>query len=279
MSTGRRGPAPGPVGREGPSPGRDPGSRRRAPFTAAGLATAGLCLVLAAGCATTARDRARTAELAENFDEAVIEYARALEERPSDRALQRELERARLRAAQYHQVEGLRLAGLGNYEDALVEYQIAAEYQVAAGLDTADSDIQDALRETAELVTARRAALRAGQTATEALIERTRFLPAEGLELPDAVLPDSLVFSDASARDILTALGLFSGVSVVFDPDFVDRRTSVDLRGARLSTALAAVTRATGNFYRVTAPRTVTVIPDTPGSGPTTRRRSSRPST
>lgn len=265
MSTGRHGPAPGPVGREGHSPGRDPGSRRRAPFTAAGLATAGLCLALAAGCATTARDRARTAELAENFDEAVMEYARALEEHPSDRALQRELERARLRAARYHQVEGLRLAGLGNYEDALVEYQIAAEYQVAAGLDTADSDIQGALRETAELVTARRAALRAGQTATEALIERTRFLPAEGLELPDAVLPDSLVFSDASARDILTALGLFSGVSVVFDPDFVDRRTSVDLRDARLSAALAAVTRATGNFYRVTARRTVTVIPDTPG--------------
>lgn len=265
MSTGRRGPSAGPVGREGRSPGRDPGSRRQAPFTAAGVAAAGLCLILAVGCATTARDRARTAELAENFDEAVIEYTRALEERPNDRTLQRELERARLRAAQYHQAEGLRLAGLGNHEDALVEYQIAAEYQAAAGLDTAGSDIQDALRETAELVTARRAALRAGQTATEALIERTRFLPAEGLELPDEVLPDSLVFRDASARDILTALGLFSDVNVVFDPNFVDRRTSVDLRGARLSAALAAVTRATGNFYRVTAPRTVTVIPDTPG--------------
>ncbi len=187
----------------------------------------------------------------------MIEYTRALEERPNDRTLQRELERARLRAAQYHQAEGLRLAGLGNYEDALVEYQIAAE------LDAASRDIQEALRETAELVTARRSARRAGQTATEALIERTRFLPPEGLELPDEVLPDSLVFRDAGARDILTALGLFSDINVVFDPDFVDRRTSVDLRGARLSAALAAVTRATGNFYRVTAPRTVTVIPDT----------------
>lgn len=258
MSSGRRGPSARPVGREGGSP-RRASSRRPGPFAAAGLATAGLCLVLAAGCATTARDRARTAELAENFDEAVIEYTRALEERPNDRTLQRALERARLRAARYHQAEGLRLAGIGNYEDALVEYQIAAE------LDAGNDDIQNALLETAALVTARRAALRAGQTATEALIERTRFLPAEGLELPDEVLPDSLVFRDASTRDILTALGLFSDVNVVFDPDFVDRRTSVDLRGARLSAALAAVTRATGNFYRVTAPRTVTVIPDTTG--------------
>ena len=258
MSTGRRGPAPGPVGREGHSPGRDPGSRRRAPFTAAGLAAAGLCLALAAGCATTARDRARTAELAENFDEAVMEYTRALEERPNDRTLRRDLDRARLRAAQYHKAEGLRLAGLGNHEDALVEYRIAAE------LDPSNADIQDALREAAERVRMREAALRAGQTEIEALIERTRFLPAEGLELPDEVLPDSLVFRDASTRDILTALGLFSDVNVVFDPDFFDQRTSVDLRGARLSAALESVTRSTRNFYRVTAPRTVTVIPDTP---------------
>ena len=187
-----------------------------------------------------------------------MEYTRALEERPNDRTLRRDLDRARLRAAQYHQAEGLRLAGLGNHEDALVEYRIAAE------LDPSNADIQDALREAAERVRMREAALRAGQTEIEALIERTRFLPAEGLELPDEVLPDSLVFRDASTRDILTALGLFSDVNVVFDPDFVDQRTSADLRSARLSAALESVTRSTRNFYRVTAPRTVTVIPDTP---------------
>ena len=236
-----------------PPPGRS-GSRT----ASAAALTAGLCLVLATGCATSARDRARTAELAENFDEAVIEYTRALEDRPDDRMLRRDLERARLRSAQAHQAEGLRLAGLGNHEDALLEYQIAAE------LDPSSEAVRDLLRETAQLVRTRRAALRAGQTEIEALIERTRFLPAEGLELPDDVLPDSLVFRDASTRDVFTALGLFSDVNVVFDPAFVDQRLSVDLRGARLSAALASVSRSTGNFYRVTAPRTVTVIPDTP---------------
>lgn len=239
-----------------PPPGRSARRLRRAPAAAA-LTAAGLCLALAAGCATTAGDRARAAERAENFDEAVIEYTRALAERPDDRGLRRDLERARLRAAQYHQTEGLRLAGIGNHEDALVEYGIAAE------LDPADDAVQTALRETAERVRTRRAALRAGQTETEALIERTRLLPADGLALPDHVLPDSLVFRDASTREVFTALGLFSDVNVVFDPDFADRRLSVDLRGARLSEAFASVSRSTANFYRVTAPRTVTVIPDT----------------
>ena len=245
-------------GRATQPPRDDCRSTRWARSTVAGLVAAGLCLVLAAGCATTARDRARTAELADDFDAAVIEYTQALQERPNDRGLQRDLDRARLRAAQYHQAEGLRLAGLGNYEDALVEYQLAAE------LDPASSDVQDALRETAEQVRTREAALRAGQTATEALIDRTRFLPAQGLELPDVVLPDSLVFRDASTRDVFTALGLFSDVNVIFDPAFVDRRLSVDLRDARLRAAFASVARSTQNFYRVTAPRTVTVIPDTP---------------
>jgi general secretion pathway protein D len=222
------------------------------------LIAAGLCLLLAAGCATTARDRARTAELAENFDEAVVEYTRALQDRPDDRTLRRDLERARLRAALYHQAEGLRLTGLGNYEDALVEYQIAAE------LNPTGRDIQDALRETGERVRTREAARRAGQTEIEALIERTRFLPPEGLELPDDFLPDSLVFRDASTRDVFTALGLFSDVNVVFDPAFVDQRLSVDLRDARLTDAFTSVARSTQNFYRVTAPRTITVIPDTP---------------
>ena len=248
----------GSVGREAEPQGDDSRAGRRSPSAAAGLIAAGLCLLLAAGCATTARDRARTAELTENFDEAVVEYTRALQDRPDDRTLQRDLERARLRAAQYHQAEGLRLTGLGNYEDALVEYQIAAELNPTGG------DIQDALRETGERVRTREAARRAGQTEIEALIERTRFLPPEGLELPDDFLPDSLVFRDASTRDVFTALGLFSDVNVVFDPAFVDQRLSVDLRGARLTDAFTSVARSTQNFYRVTAPRTVTVIPDTP---------------
>lgn len=266
-SASRRGrrPAPPPAARRPPA-GR--GRRRaerhgdlalesRAP-AARGAIAAGLCLLLAAGCATTARDRARTAELADNFDAAVIEYTQALQERPNDRGLQRDLERAKLRAAQHHQAEGLRLAGLGNYEDALVEYRLAAD------LDPDSGAVQDALRETADRVRTREAALRAGRTETEVLIDRTRFLPAQGLELPDDVLPDSLVFRDASTSDVFTALGLFSDVNVIFDPTFVDQRLSVDLRGARLRAAFASVARSTQSFYRVTAPRTVTVIPDTP---------------
>ena len=211
-----------------------------------------------AGCATGARERARSAEQAEQFDEAIVEYTRALQDRPGDRALRRDLERVTLRAALRHYTRGRRYAGLGDYNEALLEYQIAAQLNPASG------EILDALRTMRRAVQTKLVARAAGQTELESLVERTRTLPAAGLELPDSTLPDSLVFRAASTRDVFSALGQFADINVIFDPAFVDDTISIDLRGASLTTALTAVARSTRNFYRVTAAQTVTVIPDTP---------------
>ena len=215
------------------------------------------CLLLT-GCASAARDRAQLAERVEDFDRAVVEYTNALQERPNDPGLHRDLERAKLRSAAQHYTEGRRQSGLGNYDEALLEFQIAAEMNPQSG------EIQDAVRETRRAVQTRLAARADGQTALEALVERTRSLPPSGLELPEDALPESLVFRDASSRDVFSALGQFADVNVVFDPTFTDETLSIDLRGSTLTAALTAVASSTRNFYRVTAPQTVTVIPDTP---------------
>ena len=211
-----------------------------------------------AGCATGARERARIAEQAESFDTAIVEYTRALQERPNDRALRRDLERVTLRAALRHYTRGRRYAGLGDYDEALLEYQIASQ------LNPASSEILDALRDMRRAVQTKLIAREAGQTQLESLVEHARTLPAAGLELLDTTLPDTLVFRTASTRDVFSALGLFADISVIFDPAFVDDLISIDLRGASLTSALTAVAGSTRNFYRVTAPQTVTVIPDTP---------------
>ena len=211
-----------------------------------------------AGCATSARERARSAEQTENFDEAVVEYTRALQDRPRDRALQRDLERVKLRAAQHHYAQGRRYTGLGDYNEALFEFQIAAQLNPESG------EIRDALNDTRRAVQTKFIAREGNQTELEALIQRTRTLPPAGLELPDSILPDSLAFREASTRDVFSALGQFADINVIFDPAFVDATISIDLRGADLTTALTSVARSTRNFYRVTAPQTVTVIPDTP---------------
>ena len=72
------------------------------------------------------------------------------------------------------------------------------------------------------------------------------------------------VFSAASSRAVFTALARFSGLNLVFDTAFREAPITVDLRKATLANALASVTAATRTFYRVTAQRTITIIPDTP---------------
>ena len=218
--------------------------------------------VLAAlsGCATSTALRAGlTAEQQRDYDGAVVEYTKAVQADPTDRDARQALARAKMRAAQLHYAEGRRLANLGRYEDALAAYQLAYELNPSFG------DVERELRATRQKVQMKLAAREEGQTELEALIERTREVAPPGLDLPQGIeLPDSVVFRDASARDVFSALGQFGNVNVLFDPAYRDSIVSIDLRGTTFDTALASVAASTRNFFRVTAQSTVTIIPDTP---------------
>src|SRR5262249_5519603 len=109
------------------------------------------------------------------------------------------------------------------------------------------------------------AVAREGKTELETLIDRTRSIPPPGLDLPqDVKMPTSLVFREASSREVFLAIARLSNLSLAFDPTFREMPVTVDLRNTSLDAALNAVADATRTFFRVTAPRTVLVIPDTP---------------
>ena len=219
-----------------------------------------LAAALTAGaCASTSPIHlGERAEQQQDYDRAVVEYTKALRAHPDNQETRLVLDRARLRAAEQHYFRGRRLAASEKYEDALVEYQIASELNPSSG------DIDAALRETRLKVRTRLAVSREGKTELQSVIERSRSLAPPGLDLPQGVkLPDSVVFSNASSRMVFMALGRFAAVSVVFDPAFREAPISVDLRNNTLEDALASLTTSTHTFFRVTAPRTITIIPDT----------------
>jgi general secretion pathway protein D len=234
------------------------------PATRPWIASFGLALVVCVlpglgGCATTsALSQARTAEQRQDYDAAVVEYTKAVRLDPDNPEARMGLQRAKLRASQEHFQRGRRLEGQGKNEEALVEFQLAAE------LNPTSSDVASALRNARQRVQTQVALDREGQTPLEALIQQSRNLSPPGLELPVITLPDSLVFRNAGVRDIFIALGRLADINVVFDPGFRDSTLSVDLRSAPLEDALTSVSTSSRNFYRVTAPRTVTIVPDTP---------------
>jgi general secretion pathway protein D len=216
--------------------------------------------VTLAGCATTGIMRnGRRAEERQDYDRAVVEYTRALQLNPDNADARTSLQRAKLRASQDHLARARRLAAVGRLDDAVIEYQLAAEMNPTSG------EIADQLRETQNLLRAKVATNRDGKTELEALVDRMRDQPAPGLELPvTAPLPDSLTFRNASSQDVITALSRMANVNVIFDPAYRSTLISIDLRNQSFDQALRSITSSTQTFFRVTAPQTITVIPDTP---------------
>jgi len=212
------------------------------------------------GCATAAAMRAgQSAEQLQDYDRAIVEYTKALQGNPDNRAARQALDRAKLRSSQEHFTRGRRFHATGRLDEALVELQLASE------LNPGNASVESLLTDVRTQLRTKVAVARGGKTELETLIARTRELPPVGLDLPsDIRLPGSLVFRDAASRDVFTAIARFANVSLVFDPQFRSTPVTIDLRDVSLSEALASLTGATRTFYRVSAQRTVTIIPDTP---------------
>lgn len=213
-----------------------------------------------AGCASSGALRAgQRAERIQDYDRAVVEYTKAARERPDDVNVRVALDRARLRAAQDHFARGRRLSALDRHEDAVIEFQLAFE------LNPTNADIESELKEARQKLRTKLAVSREGGTELQALIERGRTLAPEGTELPtDVKMPDAMRFGNgATSRAIFSAIARFADVNIVFDPGFHDVPLAIDLRDATLEDALTALTTSTQTFYKVTAPHTITIIPDT----------------
>jgi general secretion pathway protein D len=229
-------------------------ARRRLPIFALAL------LLLTTGCAASAAlRRGIEAERRQDYDLAVVQYNKAVQIRPNDRDARLGLERAKLRASAEHFQRGRRLAALGKYDQALVEFELASELNPTSG------DIDAELRAARNQLRSNAAVAREGKTPLQTLIEASRDFPTPGLDLPqDAKMPASLMFREASSREVFLSIAKFADISLAFDPAFREAPVTVDLRNATLDDALSAIAGLTRTFFRVTAPRTVLVIPDTP---------------
>jgi general secretion pathway protein D len=226
----------------------------RASFAVYALAVA----LTVAGCATTrALREGQQAEFLQDYDRAIVEYTKVLRDDPDNRDARQGLERMKVRSSLDHFTRGRRFAQGGRLEEALIELQIATE------LNPGSADVQELLTSVRLQLRNKIAVQREGKTELESLIERTRTMPASGLELPAVSMPESLMWN-ASVRELYSFLGKLANISVTFDPQFRDQNINIDLRNQSLSQALTAVSKSTGHFYRVTAQNAVVVAPDTP---------------
>ncbi|HWW87323.1 MAG TPA: secretin N-terminal domain-containing protein [Vicinamibacterales bacterium] len=218
-----------------------------------------VCLFTGGCAASKATHQARLAEQRQDYDVAVVQLTKVVRLHPNDSNARLDLERAKMRAAQDHFARGRRLAATDKLQDALIEYELAAE------MNPSSSEIDQELKATRNKLRARVAVVRDGKTDLETLIERTRDLPPPGLDLPQGIkMPASLTFREASSRDVFITIARMANISLIFDSSFREAPLTIDLRNAALEDALNTVANATRMFFRVSAPKTIVVIPDTP---------------
>ena len=208
------------------------------------------------GCATSRHFTAgETAERMGRYDDAVVHYARAVAEDPSDSAAALSLTRAKLRAAEGHAREAERLAAQQDYpgaEDAL---------RAAIILAPSETSYQERLAIIQEAVEGQAEETRA---LTLAELKKEALTRPLGLDMPeDARAPASFVFRDASLRYVLLTIGEIAGVNVAFDEDFVDQSVSIEAEESSFEDAIRSLTETTGHFFRVESPHLITIVPDT----------------
>ena len=144
---------------------------------------------------------------------------------------------AKLRAAEMHFTRARRLASTGKYEEAVIEYELAHE------LNPTSSDVETELRKARLAVRNKVAVPADGKTQLEALVERTRDMPNSTYELPrDARLPPSLLFREASSRDVFTTLARVANLNVIFDPSFRESPVTTELHDVTFEDALTSIT-------------------------------------
>jgi general secretion pathway protein D len=213
-----------------------------------------------AGCVTTtALKQAQHAESLRDYDLAVAAYTKALREHPDNLDARTGLGRAKLRASELHFLRGRQLFSSGRYEDAVVELQLAAQ------LNPSNPSVDHDLRAARASLRAQTAVDRGGQTELEALLTRTRQMPASGVDALDVKLPSAIATGpQIASRDVYRMIGRLANLNVVFDSAFRDAPAAVSLSDMSVRQALDAVAGATGTFYRTSAPNTITVIPDSP---------------
>ena len=219
-----------------------------------------LLLALSATAADPAKklyQQGKEAELRQNYEAAYDAYRQAWELKPGDLNYRTSMERLRFLAAASHVHRGQLLREGGNLQEALTEFQKAAQ------LDPSSFIALQEIRRTRALIVAQQTPpAPAAPPPTSGLARRIQ--QAEGpVELaPISVQPITLKLSGDS-RMIYESLGKIAGINVLFDPDYTSRRVSIELNAVTLNQALNIVALESKTFWRPVTPNTIFIAADT----------------
>lgn len=216
-------------------------------------------------------NKARTAEQEKNWDEAVVQYERALEVSPENRQYKIHYDRARREASRAHFEKGKSLqAAMANatgLDQLRIAQMAATELQLTVRLDPTNQFAVVELSKVLDFIHQLQQAA-AENTSIDDVKKRARasITKAQPPALnPASDEPITLTFSrDTPVKDIYRALGNAFGINIVFDQAVKDDRITIDLHDVTAQAALERVMQAANHFYKILDEKTIIVVPDNP---------------
>lgn len=192
--------------------------------------------------AKSAYNRGRAAESHKKYDEAYEAFKQAYALKPKDAKYQMAFLRARAYAAAVHVSEGQKLRDNQKLQEAMGEFQRAAE------IDSTNFVATQELRRTAALIK-KQAEPAAAAKAESGLTKKVE--EAEGpVELePSPNTPITLRMT-TTADNVYRTIGKLGGVNVLFDLDYKPQRITIELNEVMLQDALRMVALESKTFWR-----------------------------
>ena len=211
--------------------------------------------LMVAGCAAARSFRkGEEASSLGNWDEAVAEYTKAVQENPDKTEYKIALERATQNAARDHIARARDLESKDQLDAALLEYHRAVELD---GIEPSCRRAGDRTRENHS----RPHRSHRPKPAIDKLREEARRTNGPLLS-PTAPLPVVSFGPNASVRDILNFIGTATGINVTYDQAYQDKAYTVRLEDVTLEQALQQIMAANQLFYKILNPKTIIVVPD-----------------
>jgi general secretion pathway protein D len=227
----------------------------------AAIALMVVAVTLPIGAADSAKslyNKGKDAEARQNYEAAYDFYKQAYEQKPKDLAYRSSYERTRFLAAASHVHRGQLLRDAGKLQEALAEFQKAAE------IDSSSFIAQQELRRTQKMIDAGNAPPPPRSMAPPTGLQK-RVEEAQGPVDLAAIsnIPITLKLTE-DTKVIYETVGKLAGINVLFDPDYTSRRVKIELNGVTLQEALEIIALESKTFWRPVTPNTIFVASDNP---------------
>jgi general secretion pathway protein D len=221
------------------------------------LALAVLAAALTAGCASKWAYRHGKQEAGKgDWDMAVAHFMTAVQKDPQNVGYKVALERARVEASIAHYEAARKHLEADELEAAIEELEIATKY------DQGNGKAAESLR-----VTKARLKKREDEKKRAAELEQTKAHAKSRVVVPvlspRSPVPLTLKFPDASLEKVFETLSKLSGVNILFDESFKDKKVNISLSDVTFEEALDQLTFTQKLFYKVLDQKTLLIIPDT----------------